>query len=343
MVGPHDEEMRKRALSKWASSKYAKLVGTIDRTPKPVHWAEYEENPILGPTETWESDGLLHPCIIKEGGTYYAFYNSFHAANEAIGWAKSDSIFGPYEKNPDNPVLEHGPAGAWDSDDVMCPAVFRFGSTFFLMYQGYDGTDRQLGIATSDSVEGPYSKYEGNPVVELGGSGEFDESAVFEPGTVKIGSTLLCYYTARDADDRSSIGLAKSRDGFSWFKESYGPERDYLAGPILKPTQGLDFRPAGSDWTQPRLLYHNDVLYLTWQARAEKTDGGTVNVLARSRDLVNFRKWPRYVTAPGPSGTWNSNGTTQLDMIYEDGSFYGLAVGYDGTNWRIGAFQAGVL
>ena len=39
-----------------------------------VSWTDYERNPILYPTEPWESQGVEDPRVYRLGGTYYLFY-----------------------------------------------------------------------------------------------------------------------------------------------------------------------------------------------------------------------------------------------------------------------------
>ena len=61
-------------------------------------------------TEPWElvfgkvAEG---PSIVKQGGLYYMFYsaNDFRSQDYAVGYATSDSPFGPWRKSEKNPLL----------------------------------------------------------------------------------------------------------------------------------------------------------------------------------------------------------------------------------------------
>ncbi len=61
-------------------------------------------------TEPWElvfgkvAEG---PSIVKQGGLYYMFYsaNDFRSQDYAVGYATSDSPFGPWRKSKKNPLL----------------------------------------------------------------------------------------------------------------------------------------------------------------------------------------------------------------------------------------------
>ena len=67
---------------------------------------------IIAPTERWEKksrDGYLRvqsPSVIYKDGTYYLTYsaNNFRDINYCSGYAKSDSILGPYIKKKDGPI-----------------------------------------------------------------------------------------------------------------------------------------------------------------------------------------------------------------------------------------------
>ena len=47
------------------------------------------------------------PSIVKQGGLYYMFYsaNDFRSQDYAVGYATSDSPFGPWRKSEKNPLL----------------------------------------------------------------------------------------------------------------------------------------------------------------------------------------------------------------------------------------------
>ena len=70
---------------------------------------------------------------------------------------------------------------------------------------------RVVGIATSSNAELTWTKYEGNPVLDVGAPGEWDDTVVF-PGSVIIdNSTYKMWYSGGDdglaQGDRTIAGI----------------------------------------------------------------------------------------------------------------------------------------
>src|SRR2546426_993857 len=47
------------------------------------------------------------------------------------------------------PVLTRGPAGTWDSVDVLNPSVVEWNGRFYNLYSGFDGRTWRTGLAVS--------------------------------------------------------------------------------------------------------------------------------------------------------------------------------------------------
>ncbi len=122
----------------------------------------------------------------------------------------------------DRPVLDTGPRGSWDERGVADPYVVSFGDFLYMFYLGQDRAHRQrLGVARSrDGVE--WTKLRDNPVLELGGPGEFDERGLGEPAVWTSSGWYWMLYTGRDRHEQRRIGLARSHDGVRWEKVGAG-------------------------------------------------------------------------------------------------------------------------
>jgi predicted GH43/DUF377 family glycosyl hydrolase len=125
-------------------------------------WTKYTENPILSPTESWESGGLWVTSMVEHEGTYYIFYYGrsgyFH-----MGYAWSDAATEfphTWHKTTDY-ILEYGPPGSWDDTDHEDPMIRKFDDTYYLFYTG-KGTRYANGFATAPSITGPFTKYGGS-------------------------------------------------------------------------------------------------------------------------------------------------------------------------------------
>jgi predicted GH43/DUF377 family glycosyl hydrolase len=113
-------------------------------------------------------------------------------------------------------VVDFGPRGAWDERAVADPYVVQFGDWFYLYYLGEDRARRQrLGVARSrDGIS--WTKLRGNPVLELGADGSFDENGVGEPAVWQAQGWYWMLYTGRARNEVRRLGLARSADGISW-------------------------------------------------------------------------------------------------------------------------------
>jgi sucrose-6-phosphate hydrolase SacC (GH32 family) len=109
-----------------------------------------------------------------------------------------------------------GPRGASDERATADPYVIEAGGRLFLYYLGEDRARRQrLGAAVSDDGL-TWNKLRGNPVLELGIDGAFDENGLGEPAVWLSHGWWWMLYTGRDRKEVRRLGLARSRDGIHW-------------------------------------------------------------------------------------------------------------------------------
>ena len=72
-----------------------------------------------------------------------------------------------------------------------------------------------------------WEKFRGNPILELGEPGRFDETGLGEPAVWSEQGWYWMLYTARDRKEYRRLGLARSNDGVHWARVS---EQPVLAG-----------------------------------------------------------------------------------------------------------------
>lgn len=184
-----------------------------------VHWEK--RGAVLAPDpSTWEGDYIAaNGSALVVEKTFYYWYQAGRPPR--IGLARSrDGLH--WSKHPE-PVLSLGPRGAWDERAVADPYVVHLGGYFFMFYLGEDRARRQrLGVARSrDGIR--WEKLRGNPVLELGEPGTFDELGLGEPAVWASHGWYWMLYTGRDRQERRRIGLARSRDGVRWHRVSSRP------------------------------------------------------------------------------------------------------------------------
>jgi hypothetical protein len=205
---PRDEK-------KWPRTGYRVGVATAPHPLGP--WTKYEGNPIidLGPEGSWEDRWVACASLLKEeGDKYYLWYSG----NTHVGLAYASSPLGPWKKYEGNPVLEHfGYLGSV----VKVNGKYR-------MYNEDPISDSSpdqgpFALATADKPEGPWEKYEGNPILPAGEWGAWDDGGFSEAGVMYHDGVYHIFYGGTKWRKLESIGYAYSLDGYNFIKHSGNP------------------------------------------------------------------------------------------------------------------------
>jgi predicted GH43/DUF377 family glycosyl hydrolase len=183
-------------------------------------WTKFAGNPILAPGEGGygrKNIAANGDAILIGGNVHYYYQGRNEAGVTAIGLATSaDGV--AFRKFSPGPVIDVGPKGAWDGAAVGDPNVIAHDGAYYLYFLGMNAAGVQrLGVARS--VDGAvWEKFAGNPVLDAGAAGTFDENGVGEPAVVFCAPNFYLLYAGRDARERRNLGLAVSRDGVNWRK-----------------------------------------------------------------------------------------------------------------------------
>jgi predicted GH43/DUF377 family glycosyl hydrolase len=173
---------------------------------------------VLSPDpSTWEAGYIAaNGSVRRYRGEFWHWYQAGPMGRTQIGFARSKDGY-DWTKHPE-PVLKHGPRGAWDEISLGDPDVIEIGSEFYLFYLGQDRARRQwLGVAQSrDGIH--WTKLRTNPVLPMGLRGAFDENGLGEPAVWAMNGEYWMLYTGRDRKELRRMGLARSVDGVSWSK-----------------------------------------------------------------------------------------------------------------------------
>lgn len=182
-----------------------------------VTWTRDAGNPIIAPAgQGWRRDAIWHPHIVKEGGTYYLFFNASGAVDghdeETIGYATSTDLRTWTVDDANSPVLVGSRTpGAWDSSGrAGDPSLYRIGDTWYMAYYSWDRKNAQDGIATTTAAAFPlgWTPVAGNPVLRIGAPGSFDDEHAHKPFVVRTADRHFHFYTAVDTAQRREIALA---------------------------------------------------------------------------------------------------------------------------------------
>ncbi|MCU0458725.1 MAG: DUF2341 domain-containing protein [Bacteroidales bacterium] len=174
------------------------------------------------------------PHLLHHNGTWYLFY----ADRPNIRVATSSAVGGPYTINPTPALVPSGPAPAWDNFRVDEPYVFqRNDGKWIMIYMGDAGdVTEQVGYAIADNVGGPYTAYEGNPVIRFGPSGSYDAGTVADPWVYEYHGTYYVGYTVSSTKSSPwQTALATTTDWVNFTKIG-----------VILPASGTAFDAANS-------------------------------------------------------------------------------------------------
>ena len=230
----------------------------VATAPTPLGpWTKYEKNPVLdhGPPGSWEDHWVACGCVMKEGAydiksgteTYYMWYSAASTQKEwqnvSIGLATASSPLGPWKKYEGNPIIK--------DFGYVCNVV-RVNGKFYMYTEHPIGvTDHgPFRLAIADKPEGPWKRYEGNPVLPPGDWGAWDASGYSEAKVLYHEGVFHTFYSACEKQKIESIGYAYSFDGFNFIK--------YGANPVVP----LAKTPDASAYAEVQSLIEPPFVYL---------------------------------------------------------------------------------
>lgn len=174
-------------FSRWPAEK--KMGGWISSSEIAHAVADTPESPfsfvstVLAPRGEgyWDGTTCHNPHIKLVDGKYCLFYmgNSNRKTDtKRVGLAIADSPYGPWER-PDQPLLEASQGNTWDNHCTSNPSFVKHpNGQYWLYYKSWNTEEyenytdpkirgnRKYGLATADKLQGPYRKYEGNPILD---------------------------------------------------------------------------------------------------------------------------------------------------------------------------------
>ena len=200
-------------------------IGYASSTDR-IDWVKHP-TPVLnhGSAGSWDNLYILHPTVYFDGTTYHMWYTGTNGSVAQIGYATSpDSI--NWSKYSKNPVLTPGKPGSWDVQNVNSPEVLFIEGTFHMWYGGFNGTQEQIGHATSlNGID--WEKDTLNPVLKVGKIGSWDKVNSSQPSVLFDGTYFHMWY-GDGSNFGWRIGYAYSEDGRIWHKVE-------INNPIMEP------------------------------------------------------------------------------------------------------------
>ena len=242
---------RSQDQERWPNA-YRVCVATSPHILGP--WKKYANNPILDQGKEGEWDSWSVDCVVmlKEGAydieqnteTYYMFYAAAGPTGRHIGMATADNPIGPWKKYEHNPIIK---------DFGYLGAVIRKDGKFYMFVQFPVDPNTDQGpyrIATADHPGGPWTKYEGNPVITPGDWGAWDDGGYSEAAPRYHEGVYHLVYGGTKTYKLESLGYAYSFDGINWQK--------YTANPVVP----LDRVPDGSGFAEVHCYVEGAYIYV---------------------------------------------------------------------------------
>ncbi len=190
----------------------------------------------LGPEGSWEDQHVACAMVMRDDhehrNVFYMWYSAIGDEKKtdwSIGLATADHPLGPWTKHPNNPVMkDFGYLGGV----VKIDGKYRLYSAFPIN-QGlrrrrslrYHGDYSPLAVAIGNRPQGPFEHYEGNPLMEKGDVGDWDDGGISEAEVLYHNGMFHKFYgaTRTYGPRQESIGYAYSFDGFKWYKYGRNP------------------------------------------------------------------------------------------------------------------------
>ncbi len=192
--------------------------------------------------------------VIRVGKLYYVWYSKA-TADESGYYA---SVW--YATSPDGhkwteqgEALGKGGFGAWDENGVFTPTTLVAGGRFYLFYTavpspfdndngGMAATPTAIGVAAADSPEGPWEKYDKNPVLLPGEKCEFDSHRIDDACIIVRNKKYWLYYKGRQ------LGLTprETKMGVAISENPTGPYVKYDSNPVISSGHEVCVWPHGT-------------------------------------------------------------------------------------------------
>lgn len=194
-------------------------IGAGTSSDSGATWAEDGSNPVISEGSGWESSHVKDPCLLWDGSQYVCYYAGWNGTKYRIGRAVSaDRV--TWTKYGSNPVIGFGAGGDPDEDGAAFPVVYHdvgLSPAWKMWYTGFPagstpGAPSGQTVCFADSSDGITWTKRGR-VIDVGTSGDFDDSACLAGCVYLSGSTWYVYYTGyRSATNFMHSGYATATD-----------------------------------------------------------------------------------------------------------------------------------
>jgi len=235
------------------TSVYRYKIGRAYRDASGGLEGPFTKDTTNNPLSPFNGENQYHnPVLFKEGSTFYMYYGYADGTNR--DWknhlATSSDLLN-WSNSANNPLLSPTGSG-WESERVLPEDILKYGSYYYLLYTGFDGTHYRAGLARATSIDTTsWEKEENNPVIDVGTSGDFDDRLI-DHGSLEIfDNKYYIFYTGEHASETQQIGLAYLTNSFKWTRiEGSDGELKRSTNAKFTGNYGLEWLQSGNGTTQ---------------------------------------------------------------------------------------------
>ncbi len=248
-------------------------------------------------------------CVIRVDGLFHVWYTKTPygpSGYDATVWHATSEDGIRWEERGE--ALPRGAEGEWDEQSVFTPNILVADGRFFLFYTSVEKpyTEEALtaiGVAYASSPDGPWMKFDENPVLGTGPKGSWDSHRVDDSCLIVREGLYWLYYKGR----QMGLSPRETRMGVAVAEQPMGPYRKARENPLIEG--GHEVCVWRQDEGVGALVQPNG------------PEGGT---LQYSHDGIRFRRITeaRPPQAPGPYRTDNF-----VDEPTNKGIEWGLHIG----------------
>ncbi|WP_435896181.1 family 43 glycosylhydrolase [Oceaniferula spumae] len=187
--------------------------------------------------------------IIKVGDLYYVWYSKgkISPGYDATVW---------YATSPDGRQwtekgmsLAKGKPGSWEGESVFTPNILVAEGRYWLFYTGVSkkygkgfNPDSKIGLAVSDSPDGPWERIDANPVITNSKNKEdFDSHLIDDACLIVRDGKYWCYYKGRQLGK----GPGQTQMGVAIAEKPQGPYVKHESNPVIPGNHEVLVWPQG--------------------------------------------------------------------------------------------------
>ena len=240
--------------------------------------------------------------VIKVGDLYYVWYSKGPKSSgyDATVWYAT-STDGVNWTEKGMAIAKNTEVGSWDEASVFTPNILVAEGKYWLFFTGISKNpkvkpDSKIGLAVSDSPDGPWERLPNNPVLKNSDDkSEFDSHLVDDACLIVRGGKYWFYYKGRQLGKKAS----QTKMGLAIAETPSGPYVKYSGNPVIPGNHEVVIWPQGDGvaamigTTGPKDITRS-VLY--------------------SEDGFRFSKTHRVIDSPWAAGTYRPEAFTDSKL-----------------------------